>query len=52
MAFNGVQSPHPAKEAPHAQLVTWPSLPKMSQMSYNNETWHSYTLPKEEPKNI
>ena len=22
------------------------------QTSYNDETWHSYTLPKEDPKNI
>ena len=21
-------------------------------ISYNDETWHSYTLPKEDPKNI
>ena len=24
----------------------------LSQISYNNETWHSYTLPKEDSKNI
>ena len=28
-----------------------PSL-KQSHISYNDETWHSYTLPKEDPKNI
>ena len=28
-------------------------LPKnLSHISYNNVTWHSYTLPKEDPKNI
>ena len=21
-------------------------------ISYNDETWHSYTLPKEDPKNV
>ena len=24
----------------------------LSQISYNDETWHSYTLPKEDTKNI
>ena len=24
----------------------------LSHISYNDETWHSYTLPKENPKNI
>ena len=24
----------------------------LSQISYNNETWHSYTLPKDDSKNI
>ena len=24
----------------------------MSHISYNDGTWHSYTLPKEDPKNI
>ena len=24
----------------------------LSHISYNDETWHSYTLPKEGPKNI
>ena len=24
----------------------------LSHISYNDETWHSYTLPKEDPKNI
>ena len=28
-----------------------PSL-NLSHISYNHETWHSYTLPKEDPKNI
>ena len=29
------------------------SLPKICHtMSYNDETWHSYTLPKEDPKNV
>ena len=27
-------------------------LPNTCHISYNDETWHSYTLPKEEPKNI
>ena len=28
-------------------------LPKICHMlSYNDETWYSYTLPKENPKNI
>ena len=28
-------------------------LPKIfSHISYNDETWHGYTLPKEDPKNI
>ena len=26
--------------------------PPLSHISYNEETWHSYTLPKEDPKNI
>ena len=25
-------------------------LLKISQISYNDETWHSYTLPKEDPQ--
>ena len=29
-----------------------PPLPKICHISYNDETWHSYTLPKEDPKNI
>ena len=24
----------------------------LSDMSYNDETWHSYIMPKEDPKNI
>ena len=24
----------------------------LSHISYNDETWHGYTLPKEDPKNI
>ena len=27
-------------------------LPKIVHISYNDETWHSYILPKEDPKNI
>ena len=27
-------------------------LPKICHTSYNDETWHSYTLPKEDQKNI
>ena len=27
-------------------------FPDMSHTFYNDETWHSYTLPKEDPKNI
>ena len=27
-------------------------LHKLSHICYNDETWHSYTLPKEDPKNI
>ena len=27
-------------------------LPKICHISYNDETWHSYTLPKEDPKNV
>ena len=27
-----------------------PSLLHLSHISYNDETWHSYTLPKEDPK--
>ena len=30
-------------------FATWS---KKSNISCNNETWHSYTLPKEDPKNI
>ena len=26
--------------------------PKICHTSYNDETWHSYTLAKEDPKNI
>ena len=30
-----------------------PPPPKsLSHISYINETWHSYTLPKKDPKNI
>ena len=29
-----------------------PPLPKIFHISYNDETWHSYTLPKENPKTI
>ena len=29
-----------------------PPLPKICDISYNGETWHSYTLPREDPKNI
>ena len=29
-----------------------PPLPKICDTSYNDETWHSYTLPREDPKNI
>ena len=24
----------------------------LSHVSYNDETWHSYILPKEDPKNV
>ena len=27
-------------------------LPKICHTSYNDETWHTYTLLKEDPKNI
>ena len=31
----------------------WPLLPKIRHTyPRNNETWHSYTLPKEDPKNV
>ena len=30
----------------------WSPLPKICHTSYNDETWHSYTLPKEDPKII
>ena len=30
-----------------------PPFPKiLSHISYNDETWHSYTLPKKDPKNM
>ena len=29
-----------------------PPLSKICHTSYNDETWHSYTLPKEDPKNM
>ena len=29
-----------------------PAPKNLSDISYNNETWHSYTLPREDPKNI
>ena len=29
-----------------------PPLQSLSHISYTDETWHSYTLPKEDPKNI
>ena len=29
-----------------------PHPENLSHISYNNETWHNYTLPKEDPKNI
>ena len=29
-----------------------PPFLNLSQLSYNDETWHSYTLPKEDPENI
>ena len=29
-----------------------PPPPKMSYMSYNDHTWYSYALPKQDPKNI
>ena len=29
-----------------------PSPQTLSHISYNDETWHSYTLPKQDPKNI
>ena len=38
----GVKGP-PPKKAP---------LPKICDTSYNDEVWHSYTLPKEDPKTI
>ena len=28
-----------------------PPLENLSHISYIDETWHSYTLPKEDPKN-
>ena len=28
------------------------TLPKICHTSHNDETWRSYTLPKEDPKNI
>ena len=28
-----------------------PSFPKICDTSYNDETWHTYTLPKEDPRN-
>ena len=33
-------------------FVKAPSLLNLSHISYNDETWHSYTLPKEDPKNL
>ena len=27
-------------------------VPKICHISYNDEIWHSYTLPKKDPKNI
>ena len=30
----------------------FPPSKNLSYISYNDETWHSYTLPKEDPKNI
>ena len=32
--------------------IKTPPLPKICQTFYNDETWHSYTLPKEDQKNI
>ena len=29
-----------------------PPPKNLSNISYNDYTWHSYTLPKEDPKNI
>ena len=29
-----------------------PPSQNLSHISYNDETWHSYTLAKEDPKNI
>ena len=30
----------------------WGGAKNLSHKSYNDETWHSYTLPKDDPKNI
>ena len=31
----------------------WPPLfQNLPHISYNDESWHSYTLPKEDPKNV
>ena len=30
----------------------WGLFPKTYHISFNDETWHSYTLPKKDPKNI
>ena len=42
--------------AAHKWGAFWPfflaPLPKIRHTSYSNETWHSYTLPKEDPKNV
>ena len=40
--------------APHGWMGDKKAPPpkNLSLISYNDETWHSYTLPKEDPKNV
>ena len=33
------------------QILIMLTLLRMGLLSYNDETWHIYTLPKEDPKN-
>ena len=47
MGFSGA-----AHEWGRGQKAPPPPSSNLSHISYNDETWHSYTLPKEDPKNI
>ena len=50
-AFNPIQDGHFAVCYRMGGSKRSPFLKSVSHISYNDETWHNYTLPKDNPKN-